>query len=282
MRVAISGDDGFVAQHLQAAFGDDAVLIDKKTVDEQLLLDAALAQVDCLIHLNGHPPGVELSRDSPEVKPEMKHWASRLADAKNRHQGLHMILLGSLRVHPDETFDAYSGDSSLSPRDATAEGQLWAEERCLEHAMDTHPVSILRVSNVHGQPVEGGPGRGFLYEFAKQAMTGWVAVPGDGEGVKDLIHIVDLVNIISIVAENPPPTRESLAIGLGNTTPLKELAQPIADANGAEVQLWSSAGDEQWGFVEAEILRHRLEWEPEVSISDMISDAVQNASENPY
>ena len=282
MRVAISGDDGFVAQHLRAAFGDDTVVINKEIIDEPKMLDAALAPVECLIHLNGHPPGSELSRDSPEVIPEMKYWAVRLADAKNRHQGLHMILLGSLRVHPDETFDAYSGETSLSPRDSTAEGQLWAEERCLEHAMDTHPVSILRVSNVHGEPIEGGAGRGFLFDFAKQAMTGWIAVPGNGEGIKDLIHITDLVSIIGAVADNPPPTREALAIGLGNTSPLKELAQAIADSHGAEVQLWSSTLDEQWGFVEARILQERLEWQPDVGVEEIIAEAMENASSNPY
>ncbi len=282
MKVAVSGDDGFVAQHLCAAFGDDVVIIDQETVSEPLLLDAALASVDCLIHLNGHPPDSSLSRDSPDAIGPMKDWARKLASAKNRHQGLHLILLGSLRVHPDETFDAYTGDTSLSPRDATAEGQLWAEERCLEHAMDTHPVSILRVSNLHGVPVEGGSGRGFLFDFAKQAMTGWVAVPGDGDGIKDLIHIHDLVDIIGGIAQNPPPTREALAIGLGSTVPLKELAQPIADAHGAEVQLWATSGDEQWGFVEAQILQHRLEWQPNVNLEQIIGEALENAAENPY
>lgn len=281
MRVAISGDDGFVGQHLAASFGDDVVLIDSDTVEDSRKLDVALASVDCLIHLNGHPPNSNLSRDSPEVIPAMKQWAVRLADAKNRHQGLHMILLGSLRVHPDETFDAYTGETSLSPRDATAEGQLWAEERCLEHAMDTHPVSILRVSNLHGTPVNGGTGRGFLFDFAKQAQTGWIAVPGDGEGIKDLIHIRDLVNIISGIADNPPPTREALAIGLGSTVPLKELAQPIAEAHGAEIQLWAASSDEQWGFVEADILHQRLAWQPMVEIEHIIAEALSHAAENP-
>jgi nucleoside-diphosphate-sugar epimerase len=184
-------------------------------------------------------------------------------------------------VHSDETSDAYTGETSLSPRDATAEGQLWAEERCLEHAMDTHPVSILRVSNLHGTPVEGGGGRGFLFDFVKQAQTGWIAVPGDGEGIKDLIHIRDLVNIISAVAKNPPPTREALAIGLGSTIPLRELAVPIAEAHGAEIQLWAASGDEQWGFVEVDILHHRLAWKPEVGIEDIIAEALGNVAENP-
>ena len=280
MRVAISGDDGFVAQHLAASFGDDVVLIDTDTVEDSRLLDAALASVGCLIHLNGHPPNSNLSRDSPEAIPAMKQWAVRLADAKNRHQGLHMILLGSLRVHSDETFDAYTGETSLSPRDATAVGQLWTEERCLEHAMDTHPVSILRVSNLHGTPVDGGRGRGFLFDFARQAQSGWIAVPGDGEGIKDLIHIRDLVNIISGIAKSPPPTREALAIGLGNTTPLKELALPIAEAHSAEIQLWAASGDEQWGFVEANILHHRLAWTPEVEIDEIIAEALGNVAEN--
>lgn len=281
MRIGISGDDGFISAHLLEALGEDAVVISAESIDEDRMLDAALAGCGVLIHLNGHPPGMEASRNDPSIVPAMRDWAKKIADAKNRHQGLHLILLGSLRVHPNDPYESYTGRSSLAPRDATAEGQLWTEERCLEHATDSHPVSILRVGNVHG-PSPDGQYRGFLCDFAKQAMTGWVAVPGDGEGVKDLIHINDLIDIILAVAHDPPPTREALAIGCGCNIPLSEMAGSIAEANGAEVQLWASEEDALWGNVDVHILNERLEWAPAVSIEEIIGEAMKAAADHPY
>ena len=163
-----------------------------------------------------------------------------------------------------------------------AEGQLWTEERCMEHAKDTHPVSVLRVSNLHGIPPEGGKGRGFLHEFARQAMTGWIAVQGSGNEIKDLVHVNDLIGVILRVAHNPPPTREAHAIGIGCEATLAQLAQPIADQNGADIQLYAKEADEIWGAVDARELSERLEWRPQISLEAILSEAVSHAMECPY
>ncbi|MBT6644213.1 MAG: NAD(P)-dependent oxidoreductase [Euryarchaeota archaeon] len=282
MRVGISGDDGFISTYLIDALGSDAVVIDDDVFENEKMLDAALAGCGCLVHLNGHAPKAEMDRNDPEVVAIMRSRALKIANAKNRHQGLHLILIGSLRVHADNLFDPFTGDSTLAPRDAAAEGQLWTEERCLEHAKDSHPVSVLRLSNLHGTPPGGGQGRGFLHEFARQAMTGWIAVQGSGEDIKDLIHISDLISVIIEVAKNPPPTREAHAIGIGCGANIAQLAQSIAQQNGADLQLFAKEVDELWGPVDPREIMCRLEWSPQVGLEEIMTEAVAYAVDNPY
>jgi nucleoside-diphosphate-sugar epimerase len=278
MRIAVSGNDGFIAPHLLEMLGDVASEIPSEALDNPRLLDGALASCTCLIHFNGHPPNSEIERNDPDAPRLMKEWARGILDAKKRHQGLHLILVGSLRVHPEYVDERFSGETTLSPRDATAEGQLWVEERALENATEDSPVSILRVSNVHGLPVGGGKGRGYLHSFAGEALTGWIGVPGDGQGMKEIIHVADVCSIIAEVAHSPPPTREALAMGNGWATPISELAEAMASKMGADVQMWAPEKDELWGVVEVGYLKERLKYEPMVGMDDIIQEAMANAS----
>ena len=278
MRIAISGNDGFIAPHLTEMLGGDAIEVSGEILSESRLLDATLASADCLVHFNGHPPDVEVERNDPDAPRMMQERARGIIDAKKRHHGLHLILVGSLRVHPEDPDEGFSGETTLSPRDATAEGQLWVEERALENATDESPVSILRVSNVHGMPLEGEKGRGYLHKFAGEALTGWVGVPGDGSGMKDMIHVSDVCSIIAEIAHAPPPTREALAMGNGWAHPISELAELMAGEMGAEVQLWSPERDGVWGVVDVNPLQQRIAYEPMVSVQEMIQEALANAS----
>ena len=278
MRIAISGNEGFIGPYLIDMLGKDAIEVPDEAISDARMLDGLLAGVGTLVHFNGHPPGVDLDRNDPKVPDLMREWARAITDAKNRHHGLHLILIGSLRVHSEADHDGFSGTSTLSPRDATAEGQLWMEERAMEHGSDDSPVSILRLGNVHGIPLDGGKGRGYLHSFAGEALSGWIGVPGDGTGMKDIIHVRDLCNIIAAIAEDPPPTREALAVGNGWAYPISELAGTVAQELGAEVQLWANESDEVWGVVDARYLEQRLEYEPMVKIEEVMSEALANAS----
>ena len=78
-------------------------------------------------------------------------------------------------------------------------------ERALEHATQESPVSVVRCSNVQGCFR--------THQFAQDSIFGWLSVPGDGTQVKDFIHIMDVIEIIMHVLQNPPLTRETPCIG---------------------------------------------------------------------
>ena len=149
MKVAISGVDDFVQPYLEDALGDALVKIPTEALSENMQLDAYLASCNAVILMNAHP-NESGARDDRAALLSMRDAARPILEAVERHGSLHLILMGTLRVHPQATPEEpfYSSQTSLAPRDIAAEGQLWVEERALEHAMEESPVSVIRCSNV--------------------------------------------------------------------------------------------------------------------------------------
>ena len=150
------------------------------------------------------------------------------------------------------------------------------EENALEHAMDTHPVTILRTANVQGLSPNGGDGRGVVHHLCRESSFGFFSVPGTGEEVKDMIHVSDLARIIEAIMQKPPPTREVIAIGRGQGVRMSELAEIISGQTGASPQYNSRPGDEVWGIVDGWEMSQRIEIEPKVSIQEIIEEAIAN------
>jgi nucleoside-diphosphate-sugar epimerase len=280
MRVAITGDDGFIAHYIKEALGDDAEIFTDEIINDEMMLPAKLASCEALIHLNGHPPDLSLERDDHDVLQLMRKNAKGILDCVKGHQGLHLILIGSLRVHssPQTAESYYSSESPLSPRDVTSEGQLWVEERALEHATDTHPVSILRVANVQGIPPDGQEGHGIVHRFCREACFGFFNVPGNGEEVKDMIHVTDLANVVAAVLEKPPPTRQAIAVGCAQGVNMGQLANLISERTGSSPEFTGDKGTEVWGIVDGWELEQRVGFRPELSIGDIVEEALAHAN----
>ena len=276
MKVAITASDAFVAPYIIDALGDSALVIPDEILGDNMALDVMLTPCSALIHINSRPVNTSVARNDREVKIMMREAARPVLDAVNRHGELHMIIVGTLRVHPPWSpgDDYYGPESSLSPRDTAAEGQLWIEENALERAESGRPVSVIRASNVQGVPLEGPPGNGILHRWANESQIGWINVPGSGEDVKDLVHVEDLVRTVLSVLENPPLTRESFAVGSGKGITMAELANIYNSKTGASVELNQNSDGEVWGIVDAWFLEHRCGFRPSVSLEEMVDEAL--------
>lgn len=279
MKVAVSAADGFVAPYLMEMLGDSAVPIPDDKLGEPSALDALLTPCNALIHINSRPVDSSVARDDRESLVIMREKARPILDAVDRHGSLHMIILGTLRVHPQwEPGEEYYGfDSTLAPRDVAAEGQLWIEENALERAESERPVSVIRASNVQGVPISGPPGNGILHRWAFESQMGWINVPGDGSQVKDMVHVQDLVRIVDAVLRDPPPTRESFAVGSGKAIPMSDLAELYRERTGCEIELNQSDREEVWGVVDAWFLEDRCGYRPSISLDEMIEESFEAA-----
>ena len=277
MKVAITASDAFVAPYIIDALGDAAVVISDEVLEDNMTLDVMLTPCNALIHINSRPVDTSVARNDREVKIMMREAARPVLDAVNRHGELHMIIVGTLRVHPPWSpgDDYYGPESSLSPRDTAAEGQLWIEENALERAESGRPVSVIRASNVQGVPLQGPPGNGILHRWASESQIGWINVPGSGDDVKDLVHVEDLVRTVLSVLENPPLTRESFAVGSGKGITMSELANIYNSKTGASVELNQNSDGEVWGIVDAWFLEHRCGFRPLISLEEMIDEALE-------
>ena len=280
MRVAITASDSFVAPYIVEALGDRAVVIPDEVLEDQTSLDVMLTPCTALIHINSRPVNTSVARNEREAKIVMREAARPVLNAVDRHGELHLIILGTLRVHPQwYPGDEYYGpDSTLSPRDTAAEGQLWIEENALERAEAGRPVSVIRASNVQGVPLDGPPGNGILHRWAMESQMGWVNVPGSGEDIKDFIHIEDLVRIVEIVLQDPPLTRESFAVGSGKGITMSDLAEIYNQRTGATAELNQNSDTEVWGIVDAWYLEHRCGFRPQISLEEMVEEALEVAN----
>ena len=277
MKVAVSAADAFVAPYIIEMLGDSAVIIPDEALGESTSLDALLTPCQALVHINSRPVDTSVARDDRESYVIMRENARPILDAVDRHGSLHMIILGTLRVHPqwEPGEDYYGLDSTLAPRDIAAEGQLWIEENALERAEPERPVSVIRASNVQGVPISGPPGNGILHKWAFESQMGWINVPGDGTQVKDMVHVQDLVRVVDSVLGNPPPTRESFAVGSGKAIAMSDLASIYNQRTGCEIELNQSDREEVWGVVDAWFLEDRCGFRPSISLEEMIEESFE-------
>ena len=280
MKVAVSAADSFVAPYIMEMLGDSAVPIPDDKLEDSSALDALLTPCNALIHINSRPVDTSVARDDRESLVIMREKARPILDAVDRHGSLHMIILGTLRVHPQwEPGEEYYGfDSTLAPRDVAAEGQLWIEENALERAEAERPVSVIRASNVQGVPISGPPGNGILHRWGFECQMGWINVPGDGSQVKDMVHVEDLVRVVDSVLRDHPPTRESFAVGSGKAISMSDLAEVYRDRTGCEIELNQNDREEVWGVVDAWFLEDRCGFRPSISLDEMIEEAFEAAS----
>ena len=279
MKVAVSAADSFVAPYIMEMLGESAVPIPDDRLEDPSALDALLTPCNALIHINSRPVDTSVARDDRESLVIMREKARPILDAVDRHGSLHMIILGTLRVHPQwEPGEEYYGfDSTLAPRDVAAEGQLWIEENALERAESERPVSVIRASNVQGVPISGPPGNGILHRWSFECQMGWINVPGDGSQVKDMVHVEDLVRVVDSVLRDPPPTRESFAVGSGKAISMSDLAEVYRDRTGCEIELNQNDREEVWGVVDAWFLQDRCGFRPSISLDEMIEEAFEAA-----
>ena len=279
MKVGISGEDDFVQPYLEAALGDNLVRIPSEILQEKIQVDALLASCDSVILMNAHPPESGGGRDNREALLAMRDAARPILEAVERHGSLHLVLIGTLRVHPQSTPEDpyYSSQASLAPRDIAAEGQLWIEERAMEHATEDSPVSVLRSSNVQGLRLDSEDGNGILHQFARDSIFGWVSVPGDGTQMKDFVHISDMIEIVMHVLENRPPTRETLCIGTGEGSLMSDIANLYQERTGCDPQYGNDDTHEVWGVVDAWEIEQRCGFRPSVTPAEMIDEAFEHA-----
>ena len=279
MNIAITASDTFVAPFIVEMLGKAAVVIPDELIKDQLKLDAMLTPCNALIHINSRPVESSFERDDRQTKLEMMNAARPILDAVDRHGSLHLIIIGTLRVHPQwEPGEPFYGlDSTLAPRDTAAEGQLWMEENALDRAHSEKPVSVIRASNVQGVPLSGPPGNGLLHRWANECQMGWINVPGDGSNPKDFIHVEDLVQVIGGIIQNPPLTREEIAVGSGKGISMNDLANIFQSKTGCEIELNQRDDDEVFGVVDAWVLEERLGFRPRISLDEMIEEAFEAA-----
>ena len=92
-----------------------------------------------------------------------------------------------------------------------------------------------------------------------------------------MVHVQDLARVVDSILKNPPPTRESFAVGAGKAIPMGDLAELFRERTGCEIELNQSDREEVWGVVDAWFLEDRCGFRPSISLEEMIEEAFEAA-----
>ena len=171
-----------------------------------------------------------------------------------------------------------------SPVDVNGIDKLAGEQFHLLYAkVHGMKVSALRLTNVYGpRQCLTKDGLGFLPVFVRRALAGQdLSVYGDGQQLRDCLHVDDVVRALALAALSPDAPGEVFNLGHPDALSLLQVAQLTTKAAdlGAQVHLvpWPTAeaqidiGSFQGDYAKA---KRVLGWEPHIGYEQGIVDTL--------
>ena len=197
MRVLVTGDRGFVGRHVVGALEDRGVEVmcaDKKGAvdlsDESWIPTLARERPEAIVHLAStcSTPG--------SVKRPISTFKDTVATAANvtelaRLLNVPLILTSSVKARDGMT--PYGAAKRMV--------ETWALEYRQAFGLS---VVINRPGTIYGPGQEGSDESGWIAWFLRAKKEGkTVTVDGDGEQVRDLLHVEDYVRLLLLQLDAP-------------------------------------------------------------------------------
>lgn len=187
MRVLVTGSEGFIGSHMvQALLKREYEVIgaDKKTgVDLSLPIEPWHPRPDCIIHLASSCSTPGSVSDPLGTFRDTVMTAVHVLEAA-RHQQIPVILTSSVKARDGMT--PYGAAKRMV--------ETWAFEY---RSAFGSKVVINRPGTVYGPGQEGSTESGWIAWFLEALRTGQtVTINGDGEQVRDLLHVTDYIRLM--------------------------------------------------------------------------------------
>jgi UDP-glucose 4-epimerase len=173
-----------------------------------------------------------------------------------------------------------SEDALLAPITAYGAGKATAEIYLkLYRAMHDLDCRIARIANPYGAGQNLGRGVGAVTTFLNHALTGQpIVIWGDGETIRDFIHISDVASCLVRLACAPQSDEDFLFnVGTGVGTSLNEIVTHLEASLGRCIhvtRLPNRSFDVPISVLAIERVRQALGWSPRISFSEGIARTV--------
>jgi UDP-glucose 4-epimerase len=318
MAVLVTGGAGYIGSHMVLRLcdaGETVVVLDNLTtgfdwaIDHRATLvegnagDMALVakviaehKVEAVIHFAG-------SIVVPEsVADPLKYYANNTATSRNLIEAAvnggvkHFIFSSTAAVYGNAGLEPVAETSQLMPESPYGRSKLMTELMLADVAA-AHPLTygVLRYFNVAGadpkqRSGQSSPTATHLIKVASQAALGQRAQMGifgsdfptpDGTGVRDYIHVSDLVEAHALLLNYLRKGGASITMncGYGRGFSVREVIQTVKEVSGVDFKVVEEprrAGDPASIVARAEKVREVLGWKPEHDDLREIVDAALN------
>lgn len=158
--------------------------------------------------------------------------------------------------------------SELSPNSPYAASKAAADRWCnAYHKSFGVNVTIVRPFNIYGERQKSGKGGALIPILVRKAMEGQtLTVNGEGTATRDYLNIDDLVTAYTLVLEHPELAGKAINFASGVNTSVKDIAEYIAKAFGANIEHGPARPGEVSRFPADVSLAKSIGFEPKVGI----------------
>ena len=270
--VAVTGSNGFIGQGLLNSEAISGIPIDLRLQsDNEIRRLLASSQSSTIVHL-ANPMPSKHENSQKRIHRETIALSKRLLRIIEPIGNFHIIFPSSIRVY-GKSSSIIRENSPLLPMDGYGSGKL-AAEKILSSSL--HKFSCIRATSIQGLDPKGIP-RGIVGVFARQAKhKGCITVMGSGKSVKDLLHISDLNNLLSILIKNKIKLKKFVlpAGGGKNSISVLDLAKRVADRTGTSIRHVAPDEYDLSGKVDNTPIQLLTGWKPRFKLEKMIEEAV--------
>jgi UDP-glucose 4-epimerase len=288
--ILVTGGAGFVGSHIAEALGEDnevRVLDDLSSgtrenlpaeadlvegdIRDPAVLEAAMEGVDLVFH-QAAVVSVSESIEDPLSSHEVNTTATVQLLERARGWDARVVLASSCAVYGHPSGVPITEDEAATPTSPYGLQKLTLDWYArLYHDLYGLEAVPLRYFNVYGSRQRGGDYSGVIGTFVRQAREGSpITVDGDGEQTRDFVHVSDVVRA-NLLAATTDAVGEPFNVGTGRSVTIRELAELVRSAVGADVDIVHSdsrPGDIRHSRADTTKARDGLGFEAEVALED--------------
>ncbi len=172
--------------------------------------------------------------------------------------------------------------AELSPNSPYAASKAAADRWCnAYHKSFGVNVTIVRPFNIYGERQKSGSGGALIPILVRKALRGeTLTVFGEGTATRDYLNIDDLIEAYMLVLHHPELAGKAINFASGTNTQIKEIAEYIAKAFGANIEHGPARPGEVQRFPADISLARSIGFEPKVGIWEGIDRYIAWASQN--
>lgn len=287
MKIAITGGSGFVGSYLVPALvrsGHNVRLLTRvKMVSypgASCVVGSISSEFDMVNFLDGADAVINLiGRFDPPFDEQVESNVTALfhiVNAAGKVGIKKLIHLSAAAVYGDLAIKKIPIETD--PVDPTTPYGLskFLGEEVLHYSHAAYGITpiILRPTNIYGVDSRTG----VLHSMAQSLKEkGSISITGDGEQVRDFIHVEDLVSAIMSIVD-VPPVSSLYNVSSGETLTLNDLAKIFAKVSDEHIDIVLTA--EAKGFVRSlrasnSQLMHDYMWKPRYTVEETILEIIK-------